>query len=189
VVAAIGAVVIFVGIVFQIAQLIVSIKDRKRLKDVTGDPWNGRTLEWSIPSPAPFYNFAITPVVDCRDPFWEAKQRQLLTHAEPPKPHYTDIHMPRNTATGFLIAMAGAVFCFALIWHMWIPLIVGALGIFTFVIARSFDTNTDYYVPAAEVEKTETELGAHNILPLGLIHTSPSHGHDADVTGLGEVNA
>jgi cytochrome o ubiquinol oxidase subunit 1 len=158
VVAAIGAAVIFCGIIFQIIQLLVSIKNREQYKDTTGDPWDARTLEWSIPSPPPFYNFAITPVVHTRDPFWEEKEERLQHKKAPAKPHYTDIHMPRNTGMGFIIAMFSAVFGFAMVWAMPLLAAVSGIGALVFIIARTFDFNIDYYVKAAEVEKTEAAL-------------------------------
>ena len=157
-VAAVGALVILAGILFSILQLVVSIKNRELYRDKTGDAWDGRTLEWSIPSPPPFYNFAITPTVHSRDAFWEAKQQKQLNPAAEEKPHYTDIHMPKNTSVGFLIAMFGGLFCFAMIWKMPLFITVGLLGVVAFTIARSFDTNVDYYVKAAEVEKIEAEM-------------------------------
>jgi cytochrome o ubiquinol oxidase subunit 1 len=157
VVAAIGAGIIFIGILFQLTQLFISIKNRKQNRDLSGDPWDGRTLEWSLPSPVPFYNFAIIPEVHSRDAFWETKQKRLHNPTPEAKPHYTDIHMPRNTATGFIIAMFGFLFCFAMTWDMVLPAIVGFIGIIVTVIARAFDQDTEYYVPAAEVEKIETE--------------------------------
>jgi cytochrome o ubiquinol oxidase subunit 1 len=153
-----GAFVILLGIIFQVVQLIVSIKQRNQNRDLTGDAWDGRTLEWSIPSPAPFYNFAVEPVVDDRDPFWKQKQMALHNKAVPMKPHYTDIHMPRNTSLGFIVGLAAGVFGFGMIWEM--PLVTGfgALVVIVGVIARTFNFDTDYYVPAAEVAKTEAAL-------------------------------
>lgn len=155
VVACIGAFIIFTGILFQIAQVIYSIKNRDKLR-VGNDPWDGRTLEWSIPSPPPFYNFAITPIVHGRDAFWAAKQSAADHPSE--KPHYTDIHMPKNTAMGFLIGMVAMVFGFAMVWEM--PLIASVSGIamLALVIARTFNFNTEYYVPASEVLAIETKL-------------------------------
>lgn len=163
IVAAIGAGVILCGIIFQVIQLVVSIKNREQYKDTTGDPWDGRTLEWSIPSPPPFYNFAITPVVHGRDAFWGEKQKRLKDgDHQPEKPHYTDIHMPRNTSMGFVIAMLSGVFGFAMIWEMPLLATISGIAVVACIIARTFDFNTDYYVKAAEVEKTEAALrGAH----------------------------
>lgn len=158
VVAMIGAFIILCGIVLQIVQLIVSIKDRKQNRDLTGDPWDGRTLEWSIPSPPPFYNFAIDPVVDSRDPFWVEKQRRNAPGYVAEKPHYTDIHMPKNTSMGFIIGLLGFVFGFAMVWNMVIPAAVSGIAMIVFILIRMFDFNTDYYVKAAEVEKIEAEL-------------------------------
>lgn len=154
--AAVGAFVIFFGIIFQLVQLAVSIKNREKYK-VGSDPWDARTLEWSIPSPPPFYNFAETPVVDSRDAFW--KQKQERANGVPaPRPQYTDIHMPRNTSMGFVIGMISLVFGFAMVWEM--PLLAAISGVATLacIIARTFNFNIDYYVPASEVAATEAKL-------------------------------
>lgn len=157
VIAAVGAAVIACGIALQVIQLIVSIKHRKQLAVTTGDPWDGRTLEWSIPSPAPFYNFAITPVVDSRDAFWEMKRKQKSPKANK-KPIYQDIHMPKNTATGFIIAVFAGIFGFAMIWHIFWLVALGLVGILISMIVHSYNQDTDYYVKADEVEKTEARL-------------------------------
>ena len=99
VVAAIGAVIIFCGIMLQLAQVVVSVAQRERARDLSGDPWGGRTLEWATSSPPPAYNFARIPVVRDRDAFWDMKQRGVDMKAAV----YRPIHMPRNTATGFVI--------------------------------------------------------------------------------------
>lgn len=157
VVAAIGAFIIGAGIMFQILQLVVSIKNRKKYRDVTGDAWDARTLEWSIPSPAPFYNFAVTPEVDSRDPHWQKKQQQLQNPNSITKPKYIDIHMPKNTATGFIIAMLSGLCGFGLIWHITWLIFAGLLGIIATVIARTFNSDIDYYIKAHELEKFEAE--------------------------------
>jgi len=155
VIAAIGAFIILCGILCQALQVIVSIKDHKKMRDVTGDPWDGRTLEWSIASPPPFYNFAETPVVDSRDPFWAQKQKQKQHPEQKAQVVYKDIHMPKNTSVGFWIGVFGGIFAFAMVWTM--PLIIALAGItaLTFVIVRTFDWHIDYYVKADEVAKTE----------------------------------
>jgi cytochrome o ubiquinol oxidase subunit 1 len=160
VVACIGALVIACGIGFQVLQIIVSIKNRNKAgyRDTTGDPWDGRTLEWSIPSPPPFYNFAVTPVVHGRDQFWLDKEHAQKAGIAPQKPHYEDIHMPKSTSLGFVIGVTGAVFGFAMIWEMPLIAVVSGLAMFAFVIARTFNFNIDYYVPAAEVAATEAKL-------------------------------
>ncbi len=154
VVALIGAVLILIGFLFQIAQFVYSIKHREKLRDKTGDPWDSRTLEWSIASPAPFYNFAHTPEVNEIDDYWEQKQRWAKEGKPLPKA-YQDIHMPKNTPAGFIIAMFAGLFGFAVIWHMLIPAIVGLVGIIATVIVRTFNTDVDYYVKAEEVKEIE----------------------------------
>ncbi|HEX7749473.1 MAG TPA: cytochrome o ubiquinol oxidase subunit I [Bordetella sp.] len=148
-----GAVIIAAGIFFLVLQIAVSIKDRKQNMDLTGDPWGGRSLEWSIASPAPFYNFAHVPHVDHLEQFWEDKE---AGRAYKQPTHYEDIHMPRNTADGvFIGGIFGTILGFALIWHIWWLAIVGFLGMVGTFVRRSYNRNTDYYVPAKEVEAIE----------------------------------
>ncbi|PWF24635.1 cytochrome o ubiquinol oxidase subunit I [Corticimicrobacter populi] len=150
-VAWVGALFILAGIGFFILQLYVSIRDRKQNMDVTGDPWDGRTLEWSTASPPPFYNFAVLPKVDSIDAFYEAKQRGL-----PPAPsHYAPIHMPRNTGNPFVVSMLLTVMCFALIWHIWWLVGASFVGAIVAYIVRTYDQDVDYYVPSEEVARIE----------------------------------
>jgi cytochrome o ubiquinol oxidase subunit 1 len=114
IVAEVGAIVILCGIIATIVQLVVSIRTRESRRDRTGDPWNGRTLEWSTASPPPAYNFAVLPQVDSLDAFWVMKQRGQIVPAE----RYESIEMPRNSANGFVTAFFAVVTGFALIWHI-----------------------------------------------------------------------
>lgn len=156
IIAALGALLILIGIILQLIQLFVSIKNRHALHDRTGDVWNGRTLEWSVSSPAPLYNFAVLPTVTELDQFWADKQRhQAEGHTHPKDMHYEPIHMPKNTGAGFIIALFTGVVGFALIWHMLIPGILGFLGVIVTVIARTFQTDIDYYIDAETIKKTE----------------------------------
>jgi len=151
IVAAIGAIFIAIGFGCQIAQLLVSIRRRNELRDKTGDPWNGRTLEWSTSSPPPFYNFARTPEVTHRDAFWIRKHsKQLECNIS-----YHPIHMPKNTPMGVYLGALSFVFGFAIIWYMfWLALISG-LALLACCIIRLYEKNTEYDVPVKEVEKIE----------------------------------
>jgi cytochrome o ubiquinol oxidase subunit 1 len=154
--AAMGALLILMGIMCQIVQLILSIKHRDALRDFTGDAWNGRTLEWSVASPAPLYNFAQLPTVQSLDQFWIDKEHHLAKGRVHPKEiHYEPIHMPKNTPVGFIIAIFSGVMGFALVWHMFIPGIIGLLGVISTAIARTFSNDVDYYIDAETVKKTE----------------------------------
>jgi len=150
-IAACGAALIFIGIACFIVQLVVSIRHRSRLRDLTGDPWNGRTLEWSTASPPPAYNFAFTPIVHDNDAWAHMKQHQ---HARPQQ-GFIPIHMPRNTGAGFALATLSALFGFSMIWHMWaiggacFALLLGT------VIVHTFNYDRDYYVPADAVNRIE----------------------------------
>lgn len=152
-VALIGACLIAVGIVAILIQIAVSIRDRKANADVTGDPWGGRSLEWSLPSPVPFYNFARIPTITSLEQHWDDKINGVTA---PENVHYEDIHMPRNTATGFVISVFALVLCFSLVWHMWIPAIIGFVGAIVSFIVRTYNTDVDYYVPAEEVAEIES---------------------------------
>jgi cytochrome o ubiquinol oxidase subunit 1 len=154
IIAAVGAFIILIGIVSLAVQLTVSIRDRKANLDLTGDPWNGRTLEWATASPPAVYNFPSTPLVEGLDAFWEMKRKG--TAYQRPK-HYQDIHMPRNTPAGFLLGGLAFVFGFAMIWYIWWLAAASALGMLITVVARSFNDDIEYVIPAAEVERIENE--------------------------------
>lgn len=167
-VAAAGAALIALGILCQVIQIVVSVRDREQNRDLTGDPWGGRTLEWATSSPPPFYNFAIVPEVNNqRDVFWEMKE-QGSAYQKPLA--YEPIHMPKNTGAGVVIAAFSLVFGFALIWHIWWLAIIGFAGMIVTWIAHSFNEDVDYYVPVEEVERIEnrhfdqiSEAGEKNV--------------------------
>lgn len=158
IVAGVGVLVIMAGIGFQILQLAYSVWKRKENMDTSGDPWNGRTLEWATSSPPPFYNFAAMPAVDNRDAFWAMKQAKGRPDEQPA---YESIRLPKSTPMGMIIAGLSLVLGFALIWHIWWLAIVGLLGVIITIIMRISDENTEYTLPAAKVAKLEAErLGA-----------------------------
>ena len=145
IVAAIGFVIILAGVLLQLTQLAVSIWKRKELQ-AGDDPWNGRTLEWSVPSPAPSYNFTSLPVVTERDPFWELKES-----GKKPKPIYEDFYEPKNTAAGMVIAFTSFIIGFALIWHVWWLALVGLIGLIVTLIIRLTRLDNEQLVTAAAV--------------------------------------
>ncbi|OGR19221.1 MAG: cytochrome o ubiquinol oxidase subunit I [Desulfobacterales bacterium GWB2_56_26] len=153
-VAALGTAAISFGLLSQIIQMYVSIRDRHVSRDLTGDPWNGRTLEWATASPPPVYNFARIPEVHGRDPFIEMKE-QGTAYQRPEK--YEDIHMPKNTACGFILGMAAFVLGFALIWYIWWLAVVSVLAMLVTIVVRAYDDDIHYILPAAVVERTENE--------------------------------
>ncbi len=179
IIAGCGFVIICCAAAAQIWQIIVSVMERKATVDTTGDPWDGRTLEWATSSPPPIYNFAIIPTVTTRDAFWEAKQSSVIASAaeaifpstgkiasSPGKalaPRndtrlvYEDIMMPKNTAMGIYISGFVFLMGFALVWHIWWLLVVGLIGAVVCVIVRAFEEETEYVIPAAEVERMEKD--------------------------------
>lgn len=166
VVAAIGIALILTGVALQVLQIAVSFWQHRQRRDITGDPWDGRTLEWSTTSPPPFYNFAHIPNVQGRDAFWETKQAEksesnkssAAKTAKPPT--YAAIHLPKNTPMGMFIAGAAFVFGFAVIWHMWWLVILAFVGIVALLAARLSDDETEFTVPAARIKEIEAESRA-----------------------------
>ncbi|MXP67577.1 cytochrome o ubiquinol oxidase subunit I [Pantoea sp. Aalb] len=152
VVAAIGAIIIACGIICQFIMFYISIINRNQTRDLIGDPWGGRTLEWSTSSPPPFYNFAVIPHINERDAFWEMKDKGKA-YQKPKK--YEKIHMPKNTATAIIIAAFGTVFGFAMVWYIWWMAIFAFLGMIVTWIVKSFDEDVDYYVPIIQIEQIE----------------------------------
>jgi cytochrome o ubiquinol oxidase subunit I len=149
--AAVGAVVILAGIACLIVQLIVSIRDRAQ-RPAGGDPWNGRTLEWSTASPPPAWNFAVLPRVSERDTYWNGRKRER-TAQDPPAREYKPIEMPKNSATGFITAFFAVVTGFALIWHIWWMVGLGLFGAFVTFIAFAFRDREDIEISAEQIAR------------------------------------
>jgi cytochrome o ubiquinol oxidase subunit 1 len=154
IVAAVGTVIILAGIVFQAIQLIYSIRHRDELRDTTGDPWDGRTLEWATASPPPVFNFAFTPHVDSVDAFWEMK-KQAREGVHPEERPYEAIEMPHNSPTGFVCAFFATVMGFALIWHIWWMVVAGAIGAYATFVVFAWRDHDGYWIPAEEVERID----------------------------------
>src|SRR3984893_8201382 len=153
VIAAFGALLIFCGILSFLIQIYVSIRNREALRDVTGDPWIGRTLEWSTSSPPPVYNFAFTPVVHDNDAWWDMKQRGYTRPLQGFKP----IHMPSNTGAGVVLAGLSVAFGFGMIWYMWWLAAVSFAGLLAVAIGHTFNYKRDFHLPVDVVLQVEGE--------------------------------
>lgn len=151
IVSGIGALIIAAGIALQVLQIIVSVILRNNNRDKTGDPWNGRTLEWSTPSPVPVYNFATTPAVTARDEFWEQKQSGKADQ----KLAYEAIELPKNSPYGFCIAIAVFIFGFAVVWHIWWLAVIGLVIAIGLVIIKTLQDDSEYTLSAKEVAKID----------------------------------
>jgi len=165
-VAFVGAVVILAGILCQVAQLVVSILNRDQLRDTTGDPWDGRALEWSTSSPPPAFNFAVLPHVEGGDAYWLMKERARQRGAPEPEPVYQDIEMPRNSATGVVCAFFAAILGFSLIWYIWWLAALAFIGAFATFVVFAWRDRTEYRIPAAEVARIDRENRAARRLAL-----------------------
>jgi len=154
--AAFGALLIALGIGCFLVQLVVSFLRREELRDVTGDPWDGRTLEWSTSSPPPPYNFAFTPVVHDQDAWWQMKQAGFRR----PEQGFIPIHMPKNTAAGIVLAGLSTLCGFALIWRIWWLVVLAFAATILAAIIHTFNYKRDYYIPAEDVVRTEADRTA-----------------------------
>jgi cytochrome o ubiquinol oxidase subunit 1 len=154
-IAAGGAAIILAGIILQIAQLVVSIRRRDALRDETGDPWDGRSLEWATSSPPPAFNFAVLPHVEGEDAYWAMKQRARRQAKLGEEPGYTAIEMPRNSPTGFICAFFATVMGFALIWHIWWMVALAALGAYATFVAFAWRDRVEYVIPAETVARID----------------------------------
>ena len=150
-IAAVGAAIILIGIVLQIAQFVVSIRRREELRDETGDPWNGRSLEWATPSPPPAFNFAVLPNITGEEAYWGMKQRALQQARLSEEPAYAGIEMPRNSPTGFICAFFATIMGFALIWHIWWLAGLAALGAYATFVVFAWRDKDEYIIPAETV--------------------------------------
>ncbi len=149
--ASFGVIILFVGVVCQVMQIIVSIRRREELRDLTGDPWHGRSLEWATASPPPTFNFAVIPNVQGEEPYWEIKRKAIETQQLPAEPLYKPIEMPRNSPTGFVTAFFATITGFALIWHIWWLAGTGLAGAYAVFVWYAWRDVREYEIPAEEV--------------------------------------
>ena len=156
IIAGIGALLILCGIVAFLIQIFVTIRRRESLRDVTGDLWNARTLEWSTSSPPPPYNFAFTPVIHEPDAWWDMKQNGYVR----PLCGFKPIVMPKNTGAGFVLAVLSSIGAFGLIWYIWWLAAVSFAGVLAFAIYHTFEYDREYRFPIERIIQTEDERTA-----------------------------
>ena len=172
-IAAGGAAIILVGIILQIAQLVVSIRRRDALRDETGDPWNGRSLEWATSSPPPAFNFAVLPHVEGEEAYWGIKQRARQQAKLADEPNYAAIEMPRNSPTGFICAFFATFMGFALIWHIWWMVALAALGAYATFVVFAWRDRVEYLIPADVVARIDRANRSARGEVLARMQTSP----------------
>ncbi len=173
-----GAVVILIGIVLTVVQLAVSIRERRANRDETGDPWNARTLEWSMPSPPPAWNFTVLPNVAQTDAYWEMKKEGVPRRALPVS--FVDLHLPRNTPVGVFMAFFAVILGFALIWRIEWLAAVGLIGAIAVALRESWKTDREELVPAQQVAAFERAHRPfeHDLAPAGDFDEPREIGHD-----------
>src|SRR4051812_46305658 len=155
--ASFGVLLLAAGAFCQVCQLWVSIRDRERLRDVTGDPWDGRSLEWATPSPPPAFNFPVLHDVHNEEAYWSIKQAAIEQQGLPDEPDYQPIKMPRNSPTGFVTAFFTSFMGFALIWHIWWMVALGFIGAYATFVVFAWRDHDEYEVPVEEVARVDRE--------------------------------
>jgi cytochrome o ubiquinol oxidase subunit 1 len=153
--AGVGALIIFAGIILQITQIVYSIRHRAELRDETGDPWDGRSLEWATSSPPPAFNFAVVPEIDGEEAYWVSKRRERRQGRLDDEPVYTEIEMPKNSPTGFICAFFATIMGFALIWHIWWMVTVAAVGAYITFVVFAWRDEDEYVIPAETVARLD----------------------------------
>ncbi len=156
-IAAFGIVIMIGALICQVLQIVVSIREREALSDLTGDPWDGRSLEWSTASPPPPFNFAVLPDVRGSEPYWEIKQRAIESQQLAAEPDYEPIELPRNSPTGFITAIFATITGFALIWHIWWLVVVGVVAAYIVFVVFAWRDVDEYIIPAEEVARLDRE--------------------------------
>ncbi|MET0787018.1 MAG: cytochrome c oxidase subunit I [Paenisporosarcina sp.] len=147
-ISSIGAIFMATGVIILVINIVITIVKNQK---VGRDPWgDGRTLEWAIPQPVPFYNFKQTPLVRGLDTFWIEKQegnKEGMIYSEP----VGDIHMPNNSfipvviSFGLFVASFGALYNGEKTWA--VPVIILGLVItFGSMIVRSLKDDHGYHV-------------------------------------------
>jgi cytochrome o ubiquinol oxidase subunit I len=155
--AACGIVIMIAALACQVIQLVVSIRRREELRDETGDPWDGRSLEWATASPPPAFNFAVLPRVHDEEPYWEIKHRAIETQQLPAEPEYEPVEMPRNSPTGFITAFFATITGFALIWQIWWMVGLGLVAAYAVFVWFAWRDVEEYVIPAEEVARLDRE--------------------------------
>jgi cytochrome o ubiquinol oxidase subunit 1 len=153
--AAVGIVIMIGAAACQVIQVVVSIRQRERLRDFTGDPWDGRSLEWATPSPPPAFNYAVLPNVEDAEPYWTIKQQAREQNRLRDEPEYEPIEVARNSPTGFICAFFATIMGFSLIWHIWWLVVVGAVGAYAAFVVFAWRDVDEYIVPAEEVARID----------------------------------
>jgi len=156
-VAGIGIVIMMAAAACQVVQFVVSVRRRDELRDETGDPWDGRSLEWATASPPPPFNFAVLPNVQGEEPYWAIKRRAIETQQMSAEPRYEPIEMPRNSPTGFITAFFCTMTGFALIWHIWWMVVLGIVAAYAVFVWFAWRDAVEYSIPAEEVARYDRE--------------------------------
>ncbi len=144
----VGAFTLGVGIALYFAVVIYTyIKG----KTVGRDPWDARTLEWSIPNPPPEYNFLVTPTIHARDAFWYEKHHQAeiaqekTAHAQAESAH-GGIHMPHQSIWPLIASLGALIGAFGAVYHNLPVALVGGVVLLAGIYLWSLEGVDGYHL-------------------------------------------
>ncbi|MEF3313726.1 cytochrome c oxidase subunit I [Paenibacillus sp. GYB004] len=143
----IGAILMGVGTIFVLLNILIT---SMKPKNAPADPWDGRTLEWAIPSPAPEYNFKQLPLVRGLDPLFKEKMegRKEMTPAEP----ISAIHMPNPTILPFVMSLGLFIAGFGFMYHNYYVAAGGILVTLVCMLLRSLYDDHGYHIEVEELQ-------------------------------------
>nr|WP_239565453.1 cytochrome c oxidase subunit I [Brevibacillus fulvus] len=147
-ISSIGAIGMTIGTILFLANVVVAARSKKQ---APADPWDARTLEWAIPSPAPEYNFAQTPLVRGLDALWVEKMagNKGMTPAEP----LGSIHMPSPSFLPFLMSIGLFIAGYGFIFEHHVFSVIGILIAFACMLMRSLKDDHGYHIEPDEIEE------------------------------------
>ncbi|OYV35065.1 MAG: hypothetical protein B7Z80_19450, partial [Rhodospirillales bacterium 20-64-7] len=162
----IGIGVYCLSLLFFVAMIFLSIRDRKK-HPAAPDAWGtSRTLEWMTRTPVPFYNFAVTPHVNARD---ELAWRRQNGVADIAPDHYEAVHMPNNSLLPFMMGVMSFLFGFGMVWRIWWMAALGIVVTIALVIVHSFSNDPGYVLSAEDIERMEGRA-----TPLSIVDETPA---------------
>lgn len=153
----VGAFMMGAGFVVLVYDILYSALHMVR--DTTGDPWNGRTLEWSLPSPVPEYNFAVVPIVNDRDAWWETKRSGNGQPNWPAASAIHGLHVPKHSAQPFFLGLSFFILGWGIVYSWWWIALFGLLAVLASVVYAMMDYDEVEEIDSDTIRGIEGRFG------------------------------